>query len=104
MFSACPQGMTQPLMHLISQISFFVGECLRSERGEALLKGVGTLRFVPPPNASVQWHDIALARAHTMAADHVMDPTSMCNHKPVSAQLCQPAMQDFQASRAICQA
>ena len=28
---------------------------LSSEKGEVLLRGVGTLRYFPPPNASVQW-------------------------------------------------
>ena len=28
---------------------------LSSEKGEVLLRGVGTLRYCSPPNASVQW-------------------------------------------------
>ena len=29
--------------------------CLLSEKGEGLLRGVGTLRYLFPPHASVQW-------------------------------------------------
>ena len=33
----------------------FLLRCLRSEKGEVLLRGVGTLRYLFLPNASVQW-------------------------------------------------
>ena len=32
-----------------------------SEKGEVLLRGVGTLRYIFPPNASVQWQPDGLA-------------------------------------------
>ena len=38
-------------MHIYIHIYYL----LTSENGEVLLRGVGTLRYVFPPDASVQW-------------------------------------------------
>ena len=62
-----------------------------SEKGEVLLRGVGTLRYVFPPNASVQWQPDGLT-THTkkwlLGAGFLGAPPislNECSHRPSSS-------------------